>query len=475
LAASDPLARTRPGANLPAAAWIALALGVWASVVALATRAAVKVALSVPVLLIALSAWVIFRPSRWLGLFFFFLLLAPPLPLPFGNTGIHIAPLFAIFGILGALVWKRDWRPVSHPLTWALALFSGILLESVAFAALYSGWEIAAGSLARVALFAISVFVFLYSYAGPLGDPWRRLRIARILFGLGVAGALFACADFYFQFPAPAGYGDQFVWLEQGVFRRAQGLFYEASTLGNCCAFFLVMVMVSLVRRRDETPIPRPALLLGAPVLAAALMFSYSRASVVNVAVAAAVLTSLHFGRLRRALILLAMTLAVAGVAVHWALPALSANYWGRLLGSFTFFQQAPDQVLSGRLTHWQTLLDFIAREPWHLVFGVGYKTLPYSSFIGSTVIADNTYLGLLVETGVIGLAAFLWLHTAILRAGWNAMRSAPTSFFGEWIFCFWCGELVQMFSGDLITYWRVLPVYFWVLGAAARKELEDT
>jgi hypothetical protein len=25
------------------------------------------------------------------------------------------------------------------------------------------------------------------------------------------------------------------------------------------------------------------------------------------------------------------------------------------------------------------------------------------------------------------------------------------------------------MFSGDLITYWRALPLYFWVLGVAAR------
>jgi len=25
------------------------------------------------------------------------------------------------------------------------------------------------------------------------------------------------------------------------------------------------------------------------------------------------------------------------------------------------------------------------------------------------------------------------------------------------------------MFSGDLLTYWRVLPVYFWVLALAVR------
>jgi hypothetical protein len=34
---------------------------------------------------------------------------------------------------------------------------------------------------------------------------------------------------------------------------------------------------------------------------------------------------------------------------------------------------------------------------------------------------------------------------------------------------CFWCGEIVQMASGDLLTYWRVLPVYFFVLALAVR------
>ena len=29
---------------------------------------------------------------------------------------------------------------------------------------------------------------------------------------------------------------------------------------------------------------------------------------------------------------------------------------------------------------------------------------------------------------------------------------------------------MVQMLSGDLITYWRVLPLYFWVLATAARE-----
>lgn len=460
----------------PSAPLFAIALGVWSAMVALMPSTTGKLLLVIPLVLAALFYWIILRPSRWLVAFFFCLLLLPPLPLPLGNSGVHVAPLFALLGGLAGLVWIREWRSWSHPLTLALVILCGVLLESLAFAAIFSGWEIALGSLARVILFAISIFVFLYSYAGSRGDAWSPFRITRFLFGLAVAGALFACVDFYFQFPAPAGYGDQFVYLEEGVFRRAQGLFYEASTLGNFCAFFLVMIMVCLFRRREETPLSRAALQAGGLMLAAALLFSYSRASVLNVVVAAAVLACLHAGRVRRSVIVLLAALAAAGVAIQLAAPKLSANYWGRLLGSFSYFDQSPDQVLSGRLGHWQVLYDFLAREPWYAAFGIGYKTLPYSNFIGSKVIADNTYLGLLVETGVVGLAAFIGLNAVILRTGWNARRSPrpEAQFFGEWIFCFWCGEVVQMLSGDLITYWRVLPVYFWVLGTAARLTRED-
>lgn len=311
-----------------AAGLFAIALGVWSAAVALLPSATGKLLLVIPLLLAAVFCWIILRPSRWLVAFFLCLLLLPPLPLPLGNSGVHVAPLFAMLGAVAALIWKREWRSWSHPLTVALAIFCGVLLESLAFAAIFSGWQIALESLARVILFAISIFVFLYAYAGPRSDGWNPFRITKFLFGLAVAGALFACADFYFQFPAPAGYGDQFVYLEEGVFRRAQGLFYEASTLGNFCAFFLVMIMVCLFKRREETPLSRATLQAGGLILAAALLFSYSRASVLNVVVAAAVLACMYAGRVRRSLVVLLAALAAAGGAIQVAAPKLSANYW---------------------------------------------------------------------------------------------------------------------------------------------------
>ena len=125
--------------------------------------------------------------------------------------------------------------------------------------------------------------------------------------------------------------------------------------------------------------------------------------------------------------------------------------------------------MLSGRVQSWRTLLHFLASNPLHLLAGVGYKTLPYSDFIGTTAIGDNTYLTLLAETGILGLAAVVLLNAAILVRAYRAARSADDlrSFCGIWMLCFWSGQVVQMFSADLLTYWRILPVYFFVLALA--------
>ena len=156
------------------------------------------------------------------------------------------------------------------------------------------------------------------------------MRGARLLYWAAVAAALFACVDFYFQFPAPAGYGPQFVWLDSGVYRRAQGLFYEASTLGNFCAFFLVMIAVAFTRPREESPVSRKALVAGGAVFFAALVLSYSRASLVNVAVALAVLMWCNRRRVRLARV------ARAGggggaLLTWWIFPHFAQMYWLRL------------------------------------------------------------------------------------------------------------------------------------------------
>lgn len=465
-------------AAAPARKWlrtdftIPAALGLWSALIAVAPGPWAKFALAAPPVVTAAIWWTLLRPHRWLAAFFVVLLLTPPLPIALGDSGVHTAPLLAATGLLAGLIRINEWRTAAPPLALAFGWFLGALLLSLPFAALYSGPDLAMRSLLRVGLFSISVYVFLWALNGPPGAGRDPLRFTRFLFLLGVLAALFACADFYFQFPAPAGYEQQFVWLDDGVLRRAQGLFYEASTLGNFCAFFLVMCIVGLLRPRREIPCPRPMLAMAGLVFATALIFSYSRASIVAVVVACITLACLRRVRIGRTLAGTAAALLLAGVVVQYFVPSFAANYWARIATSFQNALVTPNGVLTGRVDTWTTLANFLADRPWHALFGIGFKTLPYSKFVGTELVADNTYLSLLVETGVIGLIAFLYLNWHILRGSLAAARSPSprAAFLGQWIFCFWAGEMVQMLSGDLVTYWRVLPVYFWVLGTAMRE-----
>jgi len=424
-------------------------------------------ALAAPLLLAPFVWWGTAEPARWMWLFFAGAALLPPLPFGLGDSGPHPAILLAALGAFAGLLRIRQWRFRTDDVSLPLVAFAGILLASVGLAAVYSGLSVAAASLARVILFCISVLVYFQTVHGPQ-TPGNPMRACGALLAIGLAGALFACLDFYYQFPAPAGYGPQFVWLDAGVFRRAQGLFYEASTLGNFCAFFLVMIAVALFNPRERRPCSRLVLVAAGVVFSTALIFSYSRASLVNIAIALCALAYVRRIRLKRALLTMMACACMATLAVYFIFPSFAQSYWIRLAGSVQYFWSAPEGILSGRVASWRILAAFLQEHPWYAFFGTGYKTLPYSDFIGRTVIADNMYLSLLVETGVLGLGAFLLLSLAMLRASLKAARLG--SLCGTWFFCFWVGESAQMLSGDLLTYWRVLPLYFWVLGGAVRE-----
>lgn len=450
--------------------FVAVALGAWAAAIAVAPSVTTKAVLAAPALLIALSGWTLQYPARWVAAFFAAALLLPPLPIPIGDAGPHPSLFFAALGLFAGLLWLGEWRFAPSNLSRALIALFAAMLASVAMAALNSGAEPAAGSLARVALFGIPVYVFFYAAHGP--GRTSSLNLA-YLYWIAVVSALFACVDFYYQFPAPAGYGPQFVWLDTGVFRRAQGIFYEASTLGNFCAFFLMMIAVAFSRPRAESPLPRKALVAGGAVFLAALVLSYSRGSLINVLVASAVLVWLNRRRVRWVRVAPVLALSIgASVWATWTIfPAFVEIYWLRISNSAEFFFSATEGVLSGRVASWRTLLDWVIMHPWQTLIGIGYKTLPYTDYLGGPVVADNMYLSLLVETGIAGFAAVMWVNFAILRASARASHSADVraSFCGTWMLCFWAGQMVQMFSGDLLTYWRVLPVYFWVLAIAVR------
>ncbi|MEP6962541.1 MAG: O-antigen ligase family protein [Acidobacteriota bacterium] len=463
---ADRRSSSLPGAMTGARPAIAIG-AISAAAIFLPTWAAAGCVLA---LLLAPVAWYAFaEPQRWLPLLFFALLLLPPIPLPFGDTGPHPAILVAALGLLAGMVRLDQWTSIHWSLpSLALLALTFALAISIAFAAVYSGPAIAASSAARLALFGIGVYVYFSAAHGP--DRQRRtaaMHTTRTLFWIAAGAALFGCIDFLYQLPAPAGFEPKFLWLDSGVYRRAQGFFYESSTLGNFCAFFLVFVSVSLAEPRTRRVLPGMALGLGAVLFASAMLLSFSRASVLACGVSLMALAVIERDRwfTRRSWMWIAGLGCVAVILFAIAVPEVAEGYWGRLQQALDNIQDSPDRTFSGRLASWTTVAGFIGEHPWQTIFGIGYKTLPYTEYLGRPVIADNMYLSLLVETGVLGFIALIALNVAILGASWKALRRG--SFHGKWLFCFWIGESLQMLSGDILTYWRVLPIYFWVLAQA--------
>ena len=437
--------------------------------------------------LAAFSWWTLLGPVRWVVAFLMATLLLPPLPLPWGDSGPHPALAVAGLGVWAGLVRLGAWRLRLPAVAMTLLSLAAALALSVFMAAMHSGPRLALESAARIGLFSISVYLFLYLASGP-GREFTAGAMVRLLFAGGSCAAAFACLDFYYQFPALARFAEQMVWLPGGVFRRAQGLFYEASTLGVFCGFLLVMIAAIAVLRLGPALRLRFGLMLAAAaVLFTALVLSFSRAAMVSLGIslcAMAWLERKHARAARRALRaagLLVAAIAVGGVLLYLLLPEFLAAYVHRLWYSGVYLLEAPNLILSRRLENWTFLLDYLREHPWQAVLGIGYKTLPYTEHLGRPVIADNMYLSLLIETGLLGLGALFALHAAVLvstyrwvRASQRAGEAGAQRLLGLWMFSFWCGFAVQMWSGDVLTYWRILPAIFAPLAVASRETVDD-
>ncbi len=475
---SESIEQSLPRRPLAVDLAVGTLFGALAAAAAVGGQRLALVGLAAP-LLILLVWWSFGRASRWFFVFSALSLLLPPLAVA-RDTWVHPAALAALLGLWSGLPQLRSWRFRNDAMTVASVFFLLTLLLSVPMTLLYSGPEVVAGSLARVLLFGIGLYVFFYLTYGPgRNESLDVVRWMRGLVGLGVLSAAIACVDFHFQFTPAGPFGEQYVWLRDGVYRRAQGFFYDAGMLGNLCAFFLLFAALAWLRPDVGRPIIRRRwLLAGGVILSTTLLFSFSRSSLLNLLAGLAALLWIERRKIRLSRWVTALpAFAAAGLASAWALfPAFAESYLDRLWYTATNLLASPETWLSGRLEAWQTLLGFLASQPWRGLFGIGFKTLSHSDFIGGPIIADNMYLSSLVETGVIGFTAMALFLVALLAAARRTSRSRneTASFLGAWAFCFWIGQLFQMMSVDVLTYWRVLPLYFAVLALAVRESRRE-
>ena len=406
----------------------------------------------------------------WPYLFVAAALVVPPLypSVLGGETPVYVANLFFVAGCFVVLTRQAEFRTGWDPIGKAAAGFLLALALSIPFGFWLSGTSEGVGSCLRFFLLLHPFLIYYWLRGFRLWHREESLILAgKFLLGVGVVAAIYGIVDFYLPIPIPHPFADQYIYLDGRMIRRAQGMLYEASSFGNLSAFFLSLTLAVLLSWWQKlSGLWKATLYLMAGIFTTALFLSYSRGSWANVLVTMAVFLILR--RKFRFRLAAASILAVSVFVflVYQLSPLVVLNFFNWRMGTLLEFWSDPNLATSGRWESWGRLLSFFADHPWYLIFGIGYKTLPHTDLFGRSIIADNGFLSLTFEAGIIGLAAFLWLNQTVFSAMHRASerRGSIRPVFAAFLFAFWCGEMVQMVTGDLFTYWRNMVVFFAVL-----------
>jgi O-antigen ligase len=293
-----------------------------------------------------------------------------------------------------------------------------------------------------VEFFAITLYLGLFGLW--LASYVRSVRRARLVLVVYIAAALasaaLACLALFMPLPGR----EAFI-----AGPRAQGLFKDPNVFGP----FLVPAALILM---EETVAPRllrlrlVTKLLFISVLTVGVLFSYSRAAWLNLAVGATVLLVvlvLRRGGARKAMTLLAVGL-LAAAALFGAVSATSTSGFLQQRASFQVYDvERFGTQLSG--------LDLATQYP----LGIG----PGQFERVSELSAHSTYVRALAEEGVLG--ALVVLGLMLLTLGFAARSAAlGRSTYGigsAALLAAWCGVLANSLFIDTL-HWR----HLWLLAA---------
>jgi putative inorganic carbon (HCO3(-)) transporter len=191
----------------------------------------------------------------------------------------------------------------------------------------------------------------------------------------------------------------------------------------------LLMLGLTVVALQSATKSwQRTAAAVGVLILPLCVMFTQSRAGFLGLALFAVMLLL----RTRPQLRLIALLVVVAGAVAFFAPPAV----WERI-GAM---RQMSDASAHDRYTIWKVAVAIISDHP---VFGIGAGAYPDAHFDYSLLRAEwanvqgkwsthSTWLSVLAETGIPGLALYLGMLGSVFRRLALARRRLPAPF-EEW------------------------------------------
>lgn len=276
--------------------------------------------------------------------------------------------------------------------------------------------------VAKALLFLVSFYLAFYFIVSVARSP-RAIHIVLKTLVLGAAGvAVFAIVERrtnYNVFDHLEG------WVplvnfegglpEEGIVRGGRQRVYGSAQHPIALAALLVMVVPLSLYLAHQTR--RRIWYAAAAALTLGALATVSRTSVTMLAVVGIVFLSLRPAIMKPVLVLLVPALLV----VHLAIPGTIGSLRQAFFPSEGLI--ADQTVYGGRISGERLApqIDAIQQQP---AFGQGYGTRVTSGREANARILDNQWLGTAVETGLVGVFAWLWLFVRFLRrAGSEAKR----------------------------------------------------
>jgi polysaccharide biosynthesis protein PslJ len=450
--------------------------GVWEIAMLVAAVAACAVAyrslLSWRMLVAGLILIILFIPIRRYTL---------PGHLPFNLEPYRVFVALVVAGWLVSLLVDRRIRLAHSVFDRPIALLvTAVLLSDV----LNPGRVNSVGPYVPKALSFFLSYILVYYLIVSVVRDWRTIDLLlEVLVGGGAVVGIFAlierrtnynifdhlhsAAPFLKFQGVPGG-------IERGTRLRVVGPAEHPIALGA----LLVMLMplaVYLARRTGQRRWWLALVLLGLGSFT-----TVSRTAVVMLAVAILVFLVLRPAETRRFLPLLLPALAAVHIAMPGTLGSLRAAFFpkGGLVAEQAHVVPGHELTSNGRIADLGPTLHEVAPRPF---FGEGFGTriVGFDVKYNNAAILDDQWLGILLETGIVGFFAWLWIFWRCVRRLGRASRKDDSS--RGWLFAA-LGASIASFGVGMATYdtfTQVTLIFFVLLALGAlvltHEELRET
>ncbi len=278
--------------------------------------------------------------------------------------------------------------------------------------------------------------------------------LVNLLVALGTLIALHGVYQFIIGVEIPSTWLDA---AEGGVRTRVFSILHSPNVLGSFLVLLIPLTVSQLLSA--GTRLQRYYYIACLAPMVLSLIFTYSRGAWLAMAGAFVI-----YGLIYNWRILLALGAAV--YAAPKLIPGISSRI-GYMLSPAYLLSSAR----AGRVARWNKAIEKLQNEP---LFGEGfgrYGGAVAARYIPSSNYVDNFYLKTATESGLIGVAAFVWLLISGARCVLNSYRRLTDPYLKGLAGGLFAGLMGILLHNGVENIFEVptMAVYFWLLlGVAA-------